>query len=72
MSRRIAHRPRYHFSRPVPHLPRSSHREFLRNRWAYRRQPQPYPKRAPGQSLLLAPYVSWGYRLFRGAMPLAR
>ena len=69
MSRRIAHRPRYHFSHPTYRFSPRSHREFLRTRWNYRRQPVPYQKRTPGQSLLLIP---WGYRLFRGTIPLLR
>jgi hypothetical protein len=69
MSRRIAHRPRYHFNRYTPQPPRHSHREFLRTHWTYRRQTMPSPKRVPGQSLLLVP---WGYRLLRGAIPLIR
>jgi hypothetical protein len=55
MSRRIAHRPRYHYMRPVPHPSLRSHKDFLRNRWTYRRQNIPYQKRSPGQGLLLVP-----------------
>ena len=69
MSRRIAHRPRYHFAQPTPHRSPRSHREFLRARWMYRRQPTPFARRKPGQSLMLVP---WGYRLLRGAIPLLR
>lgn len=69
MSRRIAHRPRYHSTRPTPHSPLRTHHEFLRTRWTYRRQAIPYQKRIPGQSLLLVP---WGFRLFHGAIPLIR
>jgi hypothetical protein len=60
MSRRIAHRPRYHYMRPLPHPSLRSHKDFLRNRWTYRRQNIPYQRRSPGQGLLLVP---WGYRL---------
>jgi hypothetical protein len=69
MSRRIAHRPRYHFNRYIPQHPRHSHHEFLRTRWTYRRQAILYQKRIPGQSLLLLP---WGFRLVREAIPLIR
>ena len=65
MSRRIAHRPRYHHMRHLPHPPLRSHKDFLRNRWTYRRQTIPYQKRIPGQSLMLIP---WGYRLLRNAV----
>ena len=65
MSRRIAHRPRYQHMRYLPHLSYRSHKDFLRNRWTYRRQTITYQKRIPGQSLLLIP---WGYRLLRNAV----
>ncbi len=69
MSRRIAHRPRYHFVRPVPHSSRHSSKDFLRTRWTYRRLDMPYQHRVPGQSLL---HIPWGYKLLRYAIPLAR
>ena len=69
MSRRIAHRPRYHFSHSTFHSFPRSHRELFHTRWHYRRQPMPFPKRKPGQSLLLIP---WGYDLLRGVIPLMR
>jgi hypothetical protein len=65
MSRRIAHRPRYHQLRPLPHSSPRSHKDFLRNRWTYRKQTIHYQKRTPGQGLLLIP---WGYRLVRGIL----
>ena len=65
MSRRIAHRPRYQSTRPLPYSLRYSSKEFLRTRWTYRRQQTFYPRRAPGQSLQLIP---WGYKLLRGAL----
>jgi len=68
MSRRIAHRPRYHFVRPVPHSSRHSSKDFLRTRWTYRRPDRLYQQRAPGQSLLLIP---WGYKLLRHALPFS-
>jgi hypothetical protein len=71
MSRRIAHRPRYHFTRPTPHFSPRSHHDYLRTRWMYRRQPGLFQRRTPGQSLLHVPRMPWGYRLFRGAMPLS-
>ena len=65
MSRRIAHRPHYRNSRPLPHPSLRTHKDFLRYRWTYRRQTVTYQKRIPGQSLLLIP---WGYRLLRNAV----
>ena len=65
MSRRIAHRPRYHSMRYLPQPPLRSHKDFLRNRWTYRRLTIPYQKRILGQGLLLIPF---GYRLLRGAI----
>ena len=63
MSRRIAHRPRYQTIRHIPHPSLRSHKDFLRNRWTYRRQTIPYQRRPLGQGLLLIP---WGYKLVRG------
>lgn len=65
MSRRIAHRPRYHQMRPLPHPSLRSHKDFLRTRWTYRHQTIPYQKRSPGQGIL---HFSWGYRLVRGVL----
>jgi hypothetical protein len=69
MSRRIAHRPRYHSTRYTPYPTLRSHHPFLPTRWSYRRQTVTYQKRKLGQSLLLIP---WGYRLFQGITPLIR
>lgn len=63
MSRRIAHRPRYRHLRSIPQPSLRSHKDFLRNRWTYRRQGIPFQKRTLGQGLLLIP---WGYRLVQG------
>ena len=63
MSRRIAHRPRYHNMRSIPRTPLRSHKDFLRYHWTYRSQNKPYQKRILGQGLLLIP---WGYRLLYG------
>ena len=63
MSRRIAHRPRYHNMRSIPQTPLRSHKDFLRYHWTYRSQNMLYEKRILGQGLLLIP---WGYRLLYG------
>jgi hypothetical protein len=63
MSRRIAHRPRYQSMRYQPQPQPHSHKDFLRNRWTYRRLTVPYQKRTLVQGLLLIPF---GYRLLRG------
>ena len=65
MSRRIAHRPRYHMMRSISQTPLRSHKEFLRNRWTYRRQVNFFQKRTIGQGLLLIP---WGYRAVRSVL----
>lgn len=63
MSRRIAHRPRYNSLRSIPQPLLRSHKDFLRNRWTYRRQTPPFfQKRSLGQGILLIP---WGYHLVR-------
>ena len=62
MSRRIAHRPRYQSMRYLPQPPLRSYKDFLRNRWTYRRLTVPYQKRTLGQGLLLLPF---GYRILR-------
>ena len=67
MSRRIAHRPRYHNMRSIPQTPLRSHKDFLRYRWIYRSQNKPYQKRTLGQGLMLIP---WGYRLLYGTFRL--
>jgi hypothetical protein len=67
MSRRIAHRPRYHSLRSIPQTPLRSHKDFLRYRWIYRSQNKPYQKRTLGQGLMLIP---WGYRLLYGTFRL--
>ena len=65
MSRRIAHRPRYSTMRHLPQPPLRSHKDFLRNRWTYRRLTVPYQKRSLGQGLMLIPF---GYRLIRNVI----
>ena len=65
MSSRIAHRPRYHMMLSIPQTPLRSHKEFLRNRWTYRRQVNFFQKRTIGQGLLLIP---WGYRAVRSVL----
>ena len=65
MSRRIAHRPRYQSMRTIPQPSLRSHKDFLRNRWTYRRRIIPFQKRTLGQGLLLVP---WGYRVLRSAV----
>ncbi len=65
MSRRIAHRPRYHSMRSIPQPLLRSHKDFLRNSWIYRRQTTPFQKRPLGQGILLIP---WGYRFLRRAV----
>jgi len=67
MSRRIAHRPRYHSMRSIPQSPLRSHKEFLRYRWTYRTRNVPYQKRTLGQGLLRIP---WGYHLLHAAISL--
>ncbi len=56
MSRRIAHRPRYQSMRHLPQPQLRSHKDFLRNRWTYRRLTVPYQKHPLGQGLLLIPF----------------
>jgi hypothetical protein len=65
MSRRIAHRPRYYSTRPLPYSPHHSSKDYLRTRWTYRRQQAFYARCTPGQSLRLIP---WGYKLLRSAL----
>jgi hypothetical protein len=60
MSRRIAHRPRYHGIRSIPQTPLRTHKDFLRYRWCYRTQNIPYQKRHLGHGIKLIP---WGYSL---------
>jgi hypothetical protein len=67
MSRRIAHRPRYHSIRSIPQTPPHSHKDFLRYHWTYRSQSIPYQRRNLGQGIMLIP---WGYRLLYGAFRL--
>lgn len=55
MSRRLAHRPRHHFARITPRPLRSSHQDYLRQRWTYRQQRAVYARRQPGYSLALVP-----------------
>ncbi len=65
MSDRLAHRPRYHGTfkhiRPSRHL----QKEYLRNRWAYRRQTPHHEKHSLGYSLSLVPL---GYKFVRGLL----
>jgi len=63
MSRRIAHRPRYHSLRSIPQTPPRSYKDFLRYHRTYRSQNMPYHKRNLGQGIMLIP---WGYRLLYG------
>jgi len=65
MSRRIAHRPRHHFTRVAPRPLRYSSQDYLRQRWTYRQQRVSYAKRQPGYGLSL---VSWGWHLVRDAV----
>jgi hypothetical protein len=65
MSRRIAHRPRYHSMRSKPQSPLRSHKDFFLNRWTYRCRTVSFQKRTLGEGLLLIP---WGYRVLRGAI----
>ena len=67
MSRRIAHRPRYHSMRSIPQSPPRSHKDFLYPHWGYRSQGISYQKRTLGQGIMLIP---WGYRLLYGAFRL--
>jgi hypothetical protein len=60
MSRRIAHRPRYHSMRTIPQTPLRSHNNFLRYHWTYRSPKMPYQKRHLGHGIMLFP---WGYHL---------
>jgi len=63
MSDRLAHRPRYHGLFNHVDSSQHLHKEFLRNRWAYRRQTPYYEKRTLGSSLSLVPI---GYTFVRG------
>ncbi len=65
MSRRIAHRPRHHFTRVAPRPLRYSSQDYLRQRWTYRQQRVSYAKRQPGYGLSLVP---WGWHLVRDAV----
>ena len=67
MSRRIAHRPRYHSMRSIPQTSTRSRKDYLRYHWTYRSQNMPYQKRNLGQGIMLIP---WGYRLLYGAFRL--
>ncbi len=60
MSARFAYRPRYQHTRHLPHPSFHSRKNFLHYRWTYRPQTIHFPKRMPGQGLLLIP---WGYQL---------
>lgn len=60
MSRRIAHRPRYHLARVYPQSLRYSRQDYLHQRWIYRQQRPTYVKRPLGYGLSLVP---WGWRL---------
>jgi hypothetical protein len=59
MSRRIAHRPRYHNMRHLVQPQFRSRQTFLRTRWTYRRQKPVYEKRPLGYGLSL---IAVGYR----------
>ena len=67
MSRRIAHRPRYHSMRSIPQTPPRSRKDFLHSHWTYRSQNIPYQKHKLGQGIMLIP---WGYRLLHGVFRL--
>jgi hypothetical protein len=60
MSRRLAHRPHHHLTRATSRPFSQSQREYLRQRWVYRQQHIPYPKRPLGYGLSLVP---WGWKL---------
>lgn len=62
MSRRLAHRPRYHQARVTPRPLSRSHQDYLRQRWTYRQQRVSYARRPPGYGLSLVP---WGWQLVR-------
>jgi len=63
MSRRIAHRPRYHSMRSTPQTQPRSHKVFFHYHWKYRSQNMSYQKQNLGQGIMLIP---WGYRLLYG------
>ena len=65
MSRRLAHRPRYSPAQANPRPLSRSHQDYLHQRWTYRQQRVPYPKRAPGYGISL---VHWGWRNARHAI----
>ncbi len=55
MSDRLAHRPRYHGPFNRIHPSQYTQKEFLRNRWTYRRQTLSYEKHTLGYSLAFVP-----------------
>lgn len=59
MSRRLAYRPQHHLARTAPRYLPQSQREYLRQRWAYRRQSASYIRRPLGYGLTLVP---WGWK----------
>ncbi|GAC1615413.1 MAG: hypothetical protein NVS4B11_02330 [Ktedonobacteraceae bacterium] len=63
MSDRIAHRPRYQSMRKRIQPSRLSQKDFLHDRWTYRRQNIHYEKHALGYGLSLVPL---GYKFVRG------
>ncbi len=65
MSDRLAHRPRYHGTFKHIHPSRHSQKEYLRNRWAYRRQTPQLEKHPPGYSLSFVPL---SYKFVRGLL----
>lgn len=56
MSRRIAHRPRYRDMRHLVQPSQRTRKDFLRQKWAYRRSTLAYQKISLGQGLLLLPF----------------
>ncbi len=59
MSRRVAHRPHHHLTRPTSRPLPQSQRDYLRHRWVYRQQSTFYARRQQGYGLSLIP---WGWR----------
>ncbi|HEU5380105.1 MAG TPA: hypothetical protein VFV38_32170 [Ktedonobacteraceae bacterium] len=65
MSRRLAHRPRYHQMRATSRPLSRPHQDYLRQRWMYRQQHVSYARHPLGYGLSLVP---WGWQLVRAAV----
>lgn len=62
MSRRLAYRPRYSPARVTPRPLSHSRQDYLHQRWTYRQQRFPSPRKALGYGISLVP---WGWQAAR-------